>query len=204
MHGHPKVFGIGLSRTGTTSLTAALRILGYKSIHYPLCLVRIKGDELHLDTKCVERYDALTDIPVARFYKELDQAFPGSKFILTVRDTTSWKKSMKRLQYSLWVLGIFPKVSKLVRDIYGTSGYSDSDALVAQYERYVRDVRAHFSNRPSDLLVLDLTQKRDWEQLCVFLGKPIPHRAFPWQNRGYGVPFRNILDFVGIAHDRRE
>ena len=30
-----KVFGLGLSRTGTTSLGRALNILGIKTIHYP-------------------------------------------------------------------------------------------------------------------------------------------------------------------------
>lgn len=29
-----KIFGIGLSRTGTRSLSYALKILGYKSVHY--------------------------------------------------------------------------------------------------------------------------------------------------------------------------
>ncbi|HEV8715109.1 MAG TPA: sulfotransferase [Candidatus Binatia bacterium] len=29
-----KIFGLGLSRTGTTSLTEALEILGFSTIHY--------------------------------------------------------------------------------------------------------------------------------------------------------------------------
>src|SRR5207237_3908 len=47
-----KVFGIGLSRTGTTSLTRALELLGYRAKHYPTA-------ESHF-----EEYDALTDTPV--------------------------------------------------------------------------------------------------------------------------------------------
>jgi len=33
-----RVFGVGLSRTGTTSLVAALRLLGYHTTHYKLSL----------------------------------------------------------------------------------------------------------------------------------------------------------------------
>ena len=33
--GKDNVYGIGLSRTGTTSLTSALKKLGYTSKHYP-------------------------------------------------------------------------------------------------------------------------------------------------------------------------
>ncbi|NIQ13131.1 MAG: hypothetical protein GTO02_01590, partial [Candidatus Dadabacteria bacterium] len=79
-----KIFGIGLSRTGTTSLNKALEILGYKSIHWPsnnqiltdICDGRFKWDIL-------QTYDALTDIHGAAFYREFDKEYLNSKFILT-------------------------------------------------------------------------------------------------------------------------
>jgi hypothetical protein len=66
-----KVFGIGLSKTGTTSLSAALAILGYRSKHFP------KDEDF-------ARYDAFSDITVAMKFKTLDRFFPGSQFIYTV------------------------------------------------------------------------------------------------------------------------
>jgi len=33
--GSRKIFGLGLSKTGTSSLTDALNLLGVKAVHYP-------------------------------------------------------------------------------------------------------------------------------------------------------------------------
>ena len=92
----PKVFGIGLSRTGTQTLNRALQMLGYEAAHYPPITCYRLGRAL-LDLDEAGKYDALTDIPVARFYKELDSAFPGSKFIMTVRNPDDWIESVERL-----------------------------------------------------------------------------------------------------------
>ena len=47
-----KVFGIGLSRTGTTSLSEALGILGFSAVHYPATM------------RDIETHDAAADLPV--------------------------------------------------------------------------------------------------------------------------------------------
>ena len=66
-----KTFGIGLSRTGTTSLTLALEALGLSVAHFPTTM------------KQIEEHDAATDTPVAASFQSLDSRFPGSKFIYT-------------------------------------------------------------------------------------------------------------------------
>ena len=76
-----KIFGIGLSKTGTTSLHVALEILGYSSVHYP-----VTWEEF-------DRYDAAHDITVASRFEELDKLYPGSRFILTLRDLNQWLRS---------------------------------------------------------------------------------------------------------------
>jgi len=81
-----KVFGIGLSRTGTKSLTEALNMLGINVVHYP-------NDETTLQELIAGNYefsllnswDGITDITVAPYYAQLDKIYPDSKFILTVR-----------------------------------------------------------------------------------------------------------------------
>jgi hypothetical protein len=88
-----KIFGIGLSRTGTKSLTLALNMIGFKVAHYP-------DDEITLKELMAGKYnfsllkdfDGITDITVAPYYAQLDKLFPDSKFILTVRDKDSWLK----------------------------------------------------------------------------------------------------------------
>ena len=81
-----KVFGIGLSRTGTSSLHAAFKRLGYRSVHYP----PLEG-LFNFTDAC----DAAADTTVAVNFKELDKRYPGSKFVFTVRDIEKWLASTR-------------------------------------------------------------------------------------------------------------
>ena len=90
-----KVFGIGFHRTGTSSLGRALEQLGYNVcgnfIHNETNL----GDTLHQRAyDMAERYDAFQDFPWPLLYRELDKRYPGSRFILTTRNTDAWVRSV--------------------------------------------------------------------------------------------------------------
>ena len=166
-----KIFGIGLAKTGTTSLNDAFAILGISSIGCPTNINSIK------------RFDAATDGIVADQFERLDQAFPNSKFIYTVRDRNSWIDSYTRYH------GRKQSASQEHRDkverLYGTSG-TDRQALLAAYEKHDRHVQEYFKDRPGDLLVMDICGGRaDWESLCTFLGKPIPDVDFPASNERF-------------------
>src|SRR5437667_405805 len=87
-----KIFGLGLSKTGTTSLANALQILGYRTKDN-MGVVKYATDDLSsVDLEVVDANDALTDTPIPSFYRALDARYPGSKFILTVRDSEGWRK----------------------------------------------------------------------------------------------------------------
>ena len=194
-----KVFGIGLSRTGTTSLTEALRALGYKTVHCPLSIVAFNGSELKLNTAIVEQFDAFTDSPVARVYRELDQAYPGSKFILTTRPLDKWMGSMRRMRASFTLLSVLPKVRQLARDL-GTASFGDERALANGFLNHNRSVREYFGRRiGKDLLVLDVSATDAWERLSGFLGHKAAERAFPHYNRGYGTTLVNMRDLIRYA-----
>ena len=91
-----KVFGIGLSKTGTTSLARALEILGY-NVKDCLGITKYsKGDISSINETALDTYDALTDTPIPNFYRELDKKYPNSKFILTVRDMDGWLNSCRK------------------------------------------------------------------------------------------------------------
>ena len=92
-----KVFCVGFQKTGTTSMEAALEILGYRtaSIYgrdWPLA--RLQAEYVSHGLDLATRYDAVQDMPWPLIYRELDAAFPGSKFILTWRDTDRWLASI--------------------------------------------------------------------------------------------------------------
>jgi hypothetical protein len=86
-----KVFGLGLTKTGATSLGDALNTLGIRTIHYP------HDEETYVDLtsgnyrlSVLEEYQGVVDISVAAYFAQLDKLYPGSKFILTIRDKVSW------------------------------------------------------------------------------------------------------------------
>jgi len=193
-----KVFGIGLSRTGTTSLTEALRILGYKSLHYPISILRLECNELRVRKERVEEYDAFTDMPVSATYKELDQLFPGSKFILTVRDTESWYKSMQRLKFTFFLHRQLKKTSAVFLTLFGTYSLNDKETLCSRYKQFNSDAQEYFKDRRGDLLVLDLGSEDKWEQLAEFLGGPTPSNTpYPRRNiKKAGGTMGNAFDWL--------
>ena len=84
-----KVFGIGLGRTGTTSLHHALLHLGYSSAHW-----QNRSTRLLLDYEDYYAFDAATDITVSANFEALFFAFSRAKFIYTIRSLYSWVKSV--------------------------------------------------------------------------------------------------------------
>lgn len=97
-----KVFGVGLSRTGTRSLKDALNILGIKTFHWPLGKYTYREiSSGNYNLTLLKKYQGITDVQIVPIFPMLDKAYPNSKFILTVRDKEGWVESMKRIN-TLW------------------------------------------------------------------------------------------------------
>ena len=172
----PKVFCIGFHRTGTKSLAAALETLGYRvtgpnGARDPA----IEQRALPLALALAAEFDALNDNPTPMLYKELDTAFPSSRFILTKRPTDAWLASAVRY---------FGAEETPMREwIYGHGSPLGFEAAYrTRYESHTADVVSHFRDR-SDLLVLDFEAGDGWPELCAFLGEDIPETPFPHINR---------------------
>jgi len=162
-----KIFGIGLTRTGTTSLTEALKILGYSAVHCPMSYEEI------------DKYDASTDTAVAARFEFLDLLYPNSKFILTTRDIDSWIESASSLQRScddpLWKLE--------TRSILWKSLVFDKEKFTQGYHKHHSKVLEYFKDRKQDLLVLDLEDINKFKKLCNFLNKPLIDSEYPNLNK---------------------
>lgn len=161
-----KIFCIGLPKTGTRSICEALRILGYKTIHYPKPLGRILG------------YDAAGDISVTVNWQFLDHIYPNSKFILTLRDPESWHRSTSR-HFAVYADNPYRQ------QMFGCLKYSRQTFQDA-YDNHRKTVRKHFYKRQNDLLIMKIMAGDNWQKLCKFLDKPIPDRPFPWLGRFKG------------------
>ncbi|SHG20543.1 3'-Phosphoadenosine 5'-phosphosulfate (PAPS) 3'-phosphatase [Desulfacinum infernum DSM 9756] len=196
----PKIFGIGLSKTGTTSLANALAILGYRVKDNPGLRHYTPGslpDEL---ITVVDAHDAVTDTPIPSFFRQLDERYPGSKFILTVRDRTAWLRSCRKQFTQAHAEKQSEAHRRLFMDLYGCVTF-DEDKFSSGYERHLNRVLEYFSDRPEDLLILDITGGEGWEKLCPFLGRSIPDQPFPKANvtRISWLPMDAIADIVQEA-----
>lgn len=189
----PRIFGIGLSRTGTTSLHEALQVLGYKSAHYlpdsRVAAYLEHGGALRLDEWSA--YEAVSDVPVCGLFRELDQSFPHARFILTTRALGGWLASCRRhwaregLINQLYRAPGSPwrRWQRLCRArVYGRQDF-DEEAFARVFGEHERAVRDYFQNDPERLLVMDLEEGMRWGPLCSFLGKRVPAAPFPWSNR---------------------
>jgi len=173
----PKVFGIGFHKTGTSSLAAALQYMGYRvtgpnAVHNPEIAKQVYSIAFEL----VEQFDAFQDNPWPLLYRELDHQYPGSRFILTVRPTAAWIRS---------VVSHFGQQSTPMRQwIYGLGSPEGNEAVyVSRYEKHNLEVLNYFSARPNDLLVLKITEGEGWEKLCPFLDSPVINQPFPHENK---------------------
>jgi Sulfotransferase domain/Inositol monophosphatase family len=194
-----KIFGIGLSKTGTTSLAGALEVLGYHTRDYP-GLTRYEPGKLEsIDAQVLEQHEALTDTPIPSFYRELDRHYPGSKFVLTVRDMDAWLLSCKKQFTAKLAEKQNDAHNRLFIDMYGTAVF-DEELFRRGYQRFVDGVLAYFAQRPADLLVLDVAAGQGWNELCAFLGKPVPELAFPKSNVTR-ILWMDLQELVSIARE---
>jgi glycosyltransferase involved in cell wall biosynthesis len=179
-----KIFGIGLSETGTKPLAEALNILGFKVAHYlddEITLKELMSGKY--DFSLLNEFDGITDITVAPFYTQLDKLYPNSKFILTIRDKESWLKSIKSNSEKDGFEGLpsnknTMELRRQLREaVYGTYTFN-KEQFAAVYETHYKNVRGYFKYRPKSLLIINIYAGEGWEKLCPFLNQPIPEQPF--------------------------
>jgi Sulfotransferase domain len=175
-----KVFGIGMFKTGLTSLGQALERLGYrfsadqwyhgKIEDDPWALyTQFPNDQLRLVTQRADAYDAHVDYPWMFLFREMDRAFAGARFIYTVRDP-------ERLATS----------NQNDRRRNGTQEVDmpSRGQIIQRYLEHQGMVLDYFAGR-SNLLVVSWEAGAGWKELCWFLKKEAPESMFPWANRSF-------------------
>jgi hypothetical protein len=174
-----KVFCVGFHKTGTTSLEMALKKLGYRVTgSFGTKDPDIAGKAHAMAYAMVDRFDAFEDNPWPILYRELDERFPGSKFVLTRRPTENWIRSQ--------VKDFASTETPMRRWIYGEDAgcpMGNEDTYTTRYERHNREVQEYFADRPDDLLIIDLPNDDGWSRLCPFLDHDIPNETFPHANK---------------------
>ena len=196
-----RVIGVGLPRTGTSSLKEALEILGFGPCHHMTdCFEKpertiefnraYNGEKIDFH-ELMQGYGSTVDTPTVDFYKEIHQAYPQAKLILSVRDSgEKWFESFQNTIGSALMSEIYHFATYLMRSLrlqrtlgrnglrkwtreYGSLGPSLHDQ---------HNQRVISENKSSDLLVFNV--KEGWEPLCRFLDVTVPQ----------DIPFPNVND----------
>ncbi len=201
-----KVFGIGANKTGTTSLQLIFSILGLDVA--PQHLGEITGFQackgnIHPLQAYINKHDAFQDAPfsIGLFFAQVDALYPNSKFILTVRESEKWFRSL--VDFHKKIMGISKEVSiparadvenytylfkgyfsflmdyEWVRNVDANLQVVDDWSLLYNKDYFIRKYEArnqliikYFSERKDDLLVVDLTKEQDTKKIVSFLGLP--------------------------------
>ncbi len=211
-----QVIGVGFGRTGTFSLKAALERLAFGPCEHMLnCFDhperftlwaaaaerKAKGGPIDW-TPLFAGYQATVDWPGAYFWRELVNAHPGAKVILTVRDRDRWYDSTAATIHRVpklagsglagrGLLAVAGAINPAARTAFrlteaiiweGTFGgrFAERDHAIGVFAAHVAAVER--SVAPERLLVFDVTQ--GWAPLCAFLGVPVPNEPFPHLNDG--------------------
>lgn len=190
------VIGAGLGRTGTYSLKLAINQIGFGPCHHmeevlhnmpvqvPLWAAA-NNDQADWD-QIYDGYKSAVDWPTACFFRELAQAYPEAKFILTERDPQRWADSFGATIYKL--LAGKDQAPPEMRDwlemasgVIAKSGFPQGLEHEDLKKGFVAHNEAVKAAIPADrLLVFEV--KDGWGPLCDFLGVPIPDTDFPRTN----------------------
>jgi len=219
-----KVICAGWGRTGTRSLKYALEHLnGQPSYHMQNILLSKKDarkwhDSIFMHNEefdwedIFKGYGACLDFPSCNYYKELMDAYPDAKVILTVRDADSWIKSWNVLNnqilksFTFRFLAKIPYSSfKLQKDIHnemilGPSGaFEGAKSDQERMDKFDAWNKSVIDYVPKERLLV-YQVKEGWEPICNFLDKPIPDMQFPYKNKtknmGHMSRFINTMFIV--------
>lgn len=202
-----EVIGAGFGRTGTMSLKAALEELGFAPCYHMIELFEnpehaelweaaARGEPVDWE-ELFGGHRASVDWPGCTFYKELMEAYPEAKVLLSVRDPERWYESTKNTIYRrrkttpmsriMSLMRVFsPAMRRSTRVIdeviwEGTFGgnFEDRRYAIEVFTRHNEEVRRRV---PADrLLVYEV--KDGWGPLCEFLNVEVPKdKPFPHLN----------------------
>jgi hypothetical protein len=221
-----QVIGAGFGRTGTSSLKAALLQLGFGPCYHMWEVLyrpdrarmweRVGQGEQIPFSELFDGYRATVDWPGAAYWRELVDAYPDAKVVLTVRDPEKWYESARKtimrfpLRRHNWIERMLYSMLKhqpgaadvprmldavLWDRVFG--GYpfdgkgDDQKFAVEAFHRHIDEVKSYV---PADrLLIFDVAE--GWEPLCAFLGVPVPSEPFPQLNE--------TKEFTKMLNERR-
>ncbi|MBA6347730.1 MULTISPECIES: sulfotransferase [unclassified Colwellia] len=161
-----KIFIIGLPRTGTTSICAAMLELGYTVAHTAYT------------QKTFDHAQVIADTPIFADFKRLDTFYPNSKFIYLSRESQKWLPSIKQLLQRMYINvtrddgGFNTIIKRCYQSTFSpftSDNIEDDNFLSLCYQRHKSEVGQYFIARPQDLLTIDVSESDSYQKLLNFL-----------------------------------
>lgn len=180
----PKVLGLGLSKTGTKSLQAALISLGYSNRSWdPALLEAWHRGNIGAVFAVTDAYDCVEDWPYLAAYRELmDRYGASARYILTTRKSAAiWLGSV-----TVHADRVGPQHDIHRRMAFGYDHPRGHEAeYLAFYEAHNTGVRAAIRERGLQHCFAEVCWENGdgWEKLCRLIGQAPPVRPFPHSNR---------------------
>ncbi len=139
---------------------------------------------------------AVTDTPAVYFHRELLEAYPDAKVILTIRDSPEqWHKSIQNtiIPFIEWMNGYRPGIYDFFyRQLRTKDAFWWMNNILRDHQ-WLADAKHHgtiyYQGYNDEIQRLVPTERllifkvsEGWRPLCEFLGKPIPAHPFPRTN----------------------
>ena len=191
-----KIFVLGFNKTGTTTLSDALSILGFKVYHtggggelLELVYQNMKSKKKLLSD--YDEYEVFLDYPIYDpiVFPHLMDEYPWAKYISLTRPLDDYVESLLR-----------DKIRRLddgIVDSWNWLGVGDKEVFenYPQYQKEWLKSKTEFKHQsnllwlekrvnPKHILHMDITQGDGWDKLCKFLNREIPNVKFPYLNKG--------------------
>jgi Sulfotransferase domain len=202
-----KVIGAGLPRTATLSQHAAMEILGFTPVYHMATLFELEQggawravlDGKRAAAELLDGYEATVDWPGSYYTKDLVEAFPEAKVVLSERPPEAWANSMVK---TIWALFYADNLMRhlsdaracidpgwrayleMMKDMWHGAGlFDDGRNTTPQHlaEAFTRRNDELKAELPAERLLV-WSARDGWEPLCEFLEVPVPDEPFPQIN----------------------
>ncbi|EON65149.1 hypothetical protein W97_04386 [Coniosporium apollinis CBS 100218] len=205
-----RVLALGLGRTGTASLRAALKELGFDDCYHMMSAsVENPPDCLMWQDALAAKYDgigtfgrtewdklfghcqAVCDWPCVAFAQELTEAYPDAKVILTTRDVDSWHAScLKTVDWRANdpELVLVAKLGDWAAALYQPMLHKFWACFFrGDFRKHGKQVFTEYYAEVRSLVppekLLNYSVSEGWGPLCDFLEVPVPeNKEFPHSN----------------------
>lgn len=196
-----RVIGVGLPRTGTSSIKAALEILGFGPCHHMAEIFKkpseavefiraYKGENVDF-RELLKGYGSTIDCPSMDFYKQIHKVYPEAKLLLSVRDNDEkWYQSFQD------TIGMFTENKFYYFIVYPVRFLRLQYTITRKaYQKWMHDyngIQSPMHSQHNERIlsenelgsVFTYNVKDGWEPLCHFLNVPVPE----------GIPFPHVHD----------